>query len=198
MTRNNNQVKDKYKARIYKGKNCQMNLKYALKGSTLTARALYRCGISVLGKDIWEYKKGKQRQQDDKHLINLRNATKSHQKCIQTYHKLIANKKKKYRSTHTAQDWTNYLIARKRKEDPVLPIGKSSDFKPKMIESEMKIGHNSVMSIIEFFIDRYYTDHILDHLIHDMEGIGDTSAEGSNGMVQLSAAAFSFFGSAAL
>ena len=52
MIRNNNQVKDKYKARIDKGENFQMNLKDALKGGTLTSGALYICGITVLGKDI--------------------------------------------------------------------------------------------------------------------------------------------------
>ena len=34
-----------------------MNLKDALKESTLTAGILYKCGIYVLGKDIWEYNK---------------------------------------------------------------------------------------------------------------------------------------------
>ena len=57
MIRNSNQVKDKYKARIDKGEKSQMNLKDALKGSTLTAGALYICGIVVIGKDIWKYKK---------------------------------------------------------------------------------------------------------------------------------------------
>ena len=38
--RNNNQVKDKYKARINKGKKYQNNLRVALKGSTLTYGAL--------------------------------------------------------------------------------------------------------------------------------------------------------------
>ena len=99
-----------------------MNLKDALKGSTLAAGALYRCGIAVLGKDIWEYEKEKQRQQDDKHLILLRNAAKNYQKRLQNYHDSIANKKKQDRSLYTAQDWTNHLIARKRKDDPVLPI----------------------------------------------------------------------------
>ena len=60
MIRNNNKVKDKYKAIIDKGEKFQMNLKDALKGRTLTAGALYICGISVLGKDIREYKKDKQ------------------------------------------------------------------------------------------------------------------------------------------
>ena len=78
MIRNNNQVKDKYKARINKIKKIQMNLKDAMKGSTLTARSLYRCGIYILGKDIWEYKKEKQRQQDDKHLMVLQNSAKIH------------------------------------------------------------------------------------------------------------------------
>ena len=53
MMHNSNQAKDKYKARITKGKKFQMNLKDALKGSTLTAGALYRCGIVILGKDMW-------------------------------------------------------------------------------------------------------------------------------------------------
>ena len=52
IIRNNNQVKDKHKARINKGEKCQMNLMDALKGSTLTSGALYRCGIVVLGKEI--------------------------------------------------------------------------------------------------------------------------------------------------
>ena len=133
MIQNNNKVKDKYKARIDKGKKCQMNLKDALKGITLTYGALYRCGIAVLGKDIWEYKKKKQKQQDDKHLIVLRNAAKNHQKRLQTYHDLIANKKKQDRSMYTAHDWKNYLFARMRKDDPDLPIGKSSEVKPQLL-----------------------------------------------------------------
>ena len=71
-----------------------MNLKYALKGSTLTVGALYRYGTAVLDKDIWEYKKEKQRQKYDKYRIVLRNDVKSHQKRLQNYHDLIANKKK--------------------------------------------------------------------------------------------------------
>ena len=99
---------------------------------------------------------------------------------------------------YTAQDWANYLIVRKRKDDPFLPRGKSSDVKPKMIELDRNIGHNSVMSIREFFIDRDEPAHLVDQVIHDMEGIGDTSAEGGNRMGQLFAAAFSVDGSAAL
>ena len=57
MIRNNNQVKDKDKARIDIGEKFRMNLKDALKGSTLISGALYRFGIDVLGKDIWKYKK---------------------------------------------------------------------------------------------------------------------------------------------
>ena len=53
MIHNNNQVKDKHKARIYKVEKFQMNLKDALKGGTLTSGALYRCGIAILGKYIW-------------------------------------------------------------------------------------------------------------------------------------------------
>ena len=93
-----------------------MYLKEALKGSTLTAGALYRCSIAVLSKEIWEYKKEKQRQQYDKHIIVLRNTAKSHQKRLQTYHELIANKKKQDRSLYTAHDWKNYLIVRKIKD----------------------------------------------------------------------------------
>ena len=51
MICNNNQVKGKYKARIDKGKKCQMNLKEALKENTFTAGALYRCGIAVPSKE---------------------------------------------------------------------------------------------------------------------------------------------------
>ena len=87
MIRNNNKVKYNYKARINKGEKCQINFKDALKGSTLTSGALYRCGITVLGKYIWEYKKEKQRQQDDKYLIVLRNA----EKFIKTVFKLTMN-----------------------------------------------------------------------------------------------------------
>ena len=57
MIQNNDQVKDKYKVRIDKGKKFQNNLKGALKGSTLKSEALYIFGVTVLGKDIWEYKK---------------------------------------------------------------------------------------------------------------------------------------------
>ena len=70
-------------------------MKDALKGSTLTSGALYRCGIAVLGKDMWEYKKEKHIQQDDKFLNVFRNATKSRQKRLQTEHDLITNKNKK-------------------------------------------------------------------------------------------------------
>ena len=94
MICNNNQVKDNYKARIDKGEKLQINLKDALKGGTLTSGSLYRWVIAFLGKDKWEYKKDKQRQQDDKHLIVLQNAAKIHQKRLQTYHDLIENKKK--------------------------------------------------------------------------------------------------------
>ena len=71
MMCNNNQVKDKYKAIIDKGEKPQNNYKDALKGRTLTSRALYRYGVALLGKYIGKYKKEKQRQQDDKHLIVL-------------------------------------------------------------------------------------------------------------------------------
>ena len=108
-----------------------MNLKDTLKGSTLTSVALYRCGIDILGKDIWEYKKEKHRKQDDKHLVVFQNDAKSDQTPLQPYHDLIANKKKQYRSLYTAQDLTNYLIVMKRKDDLVYPRGKSSDVKTK-------------------------------------------------------------------
>ena len=53
MIRNNNQVKDKYNERINKGNKCQMNLKDSLIGGTYIDGSLYRCGINVLGEDIW-------------------------------------------------------------------------------------------------------------------------------------------------
>ena len=86
---------------------------------------------------------------------------------------------------YTAQDWENYFIVRNRKNDPVLPRGKSSDVKPKMIELYRNINHNSVMSIHEFFIDIDKPAHLEDQVIHDIEVIGDTSAEGANRMGQL-------------
>ena len=54
-----------------------------------------------------------------------------------------------------------------------------------MIELERKIGHNTVMSIFEWFIDRDEPAYLVDQVIHYMEGIGDTSDEGSNRMGQL-------------
>ena len=50
MILKNNQVKDKYKARMDKGEKFQINLKDALKGNTLTPGAFYRCGNAFLGK----------------------------------------------------------------------------------------------------------------------------------------------------
>ena len=44
-------MKDEYKTRNDKGEKFQMNLKDALKGSTLEAVSLYICGIAVIGKD---------------------------------------------------------------------------------------------------------------------------------------------------
>ena len=41
------------------------------------------------------------------------------------------------------------------------------------------------MYIREFFMDRYEPAHLVDQAIHDMELIGDTSAEEANGMDQL-------------
>ena len=158
----------------------------------------YRCVITVFDKHIWEYKKEKQIEQDNKNLIVLRNAAKNHKKRLQNHHELIAKKKKQDRSMYTAQDLINSLIARKRKDVPVLPRGRSSDIKPKMIELDRNIGHNSFMSIHELFIDRDEPDHLVYQVIHDMEGIGDTSAEGANGMGQLFTAVFLVDGSAAL
>ena len=51
------------------------------------------------------------------------------------------------------------------------------------------------MSIREFIIDRDDMAHLVDQVIHDMEGIGDASAEGGNGMGQLFVAYFWLMGS---
>ena len=75
---------------------------------------------------------------------------------------------------------------RKIKDEPVLPRCNSSDVKPKMIELDSNIGHKSEMSICELFIDRDEPSHLVDQEIHDMEVILDASAEGDNGMGQLS------------
>ena len=53
---------------------------------------------------------------------------------------------------------------------------------------DRRIGHNSVMYIREFFIDRNDPSHLVDQVIHDMERIGDASYEGANAMSQLFAA----------
>ena len=87
---------------------------------------------------------------------------------------------------------------RKRKYEPVIPRGKSIDVKLKIIELDRNIGHNSVMSICEFFIDRYDPDHLVDQVIHDMEGIGDTSTKEANRMGQLFVASLSINRSSAL
>ena len=67
-----------------------------------------------------------------------------------------------------------------------------------MIEFDRKIGHNSVMSSCELFIDRYELPHLLDQFIHDIEGIVDTSAERSNRIGQFFAEDFLVDVSAAL
>ena len=87
---------------------------------------------------------------------------------------------------------------RKRKDDPVLPRGKSIDVKPKIIELYRKIGHNSVVSIRKFFIDRDEPTHIVYQVIYDKEGIGGASSEGANGVGQLFEADFLVDGYAAL
>ena len=87
---------------------------------------------------------------------------------------------------------------RKRKDDPVIPSSNSSYVKPKMVELDKKISHNSVMSICKFFIDRDRPSHLLDQVLHDMEGIGHTSAEGFNQMGQFFTTNFSVVGSSAL
>ena len=53
-----------------------------------------------------------------------------------------------------------------------------------MIELDRNIGHNSVISIRELFIDRYEPAYLVDQVIHVMELTGDTIAEGANGMYQ--------------
>ena len=78
-------------------------------------------------------------------------------------------------SLYTVQDWRDYLIVRNIKDDPALPKGKLIDFKPKMIELDRNIGHKSVMSISEFFIDRDEPSDLVDQAIHDMEVIGDAA-----------------------
>ena len=87
---------------------------------------------------------------------------------------------------------------RKRNNDPTLPRVNSSDVKPKMIELDRKIGHKSVMSIRKFFIDRDEPAHLVYQAIHDMEVIGDASAEWSNGMDQLFVEALLVDGATAL
>ena len=72
------------------------------------------------------------------------------------------------------------MIVRRKKYDPDIPRGNSSDVKLKTIELDRKISHKSVMSIHEFFMDRDEPAHLVDRVIHYMEGIGDASDEGAN------------------
>ena len=67
-----------------------------------------------------------------------------------------------------------------------------------MIELDRNIGHNIVMYIRELFIDRDDPADLVDQVIHYMEGIGDTSDEGSNRMGQLFTEDLLVDGSAAL
>ena len=87
---------------------------------------------------------------------------------------------------------------RRKKDDPALPRGNSSDVKPNIIEVDMKIGHKNVMAISSFFMDRDDPDHLLDQAIHYLERIGDTIAEGANGMDHLFMETLSVDGPAAL
>ena len=76
--------------------------------------------------------------------------------------------------------------------DPALPRGNSSYFNPTIIELDRNIGHKSVMSICEFFVGSDKPSHLVNQVIHDMEGIGYECDEGANGMYQLFAEALSF------
>ena len=79
---------------------------------------------------------------------------------------------------------------RRRKDDPDIPRGKSSDIKPKIIQLDRNIGNKNVTFIRELFIDRDETAHLVDQAIHDMDGIGDARSDGANGMDNLYAADF--------
>ena len=67
-----------------------------------------------------------------------------------------------------------------------------------MIELDSKICHNSVMSILEFFIDRDEQAHLVDQVINYMEEIGDTISEGDYCMGQSFTADLLVYRSAAL
>ena len=99
---------------------------------------------------------------------------------------------------YTAHDRENYLIARKIKDEPVLPIGRSSDVKPRKKCLDRNIIHKSVMSIRELLIGRDELSHLVYQAIHEMEGIGGASAVEANSMDQLFSAALSVNGAAAL
>ena len=90
------------------------------------------------------------------------------------------------------------MITRKIKDEPVLPIGRSSDVKPRKKCLDRNIIHKSVMSIRELLIGRDELAHLVYQAIHDMEGIGDASAEGANGMGQLFVTYFLVNGAATL
>ena len=92
----------------------------------------------------------------------------------------------------------NDLIVRKIKDKHDLTQGNPSDVKLKMIEFDRKIGHKSIMSISKSFIDRDKQSHLVDLKIHYMEGIGEESAEGDNGMDPFFTAALSVDGATAI
>ena len=80
------------------------------------------------------------------------------------------------------------MIVSKRRDEPDLPRGNSSDAKPKMIELDRKIGQKSVISQAQ----------LVDQAFHGKELIRDASAEGGNGLDQLFVATVSVNGAAAL
>ena len=63
---------------------------------------------------------------------------------------------------------------------------------------ERNIDHKSVMSIHEFFMNRYEPTNIVDQAIDDMEVIVYASTEGGNGMDQLFTADLLFNGAVAI
>ena len=51
-----------------------------------------------------------------------------------------------------------------------------------MIKLDRNTSHKNVMYIREFFIDRDEPAHLVDQVIHLIEGIGDEIVDGANGM----------------
>ena len=98
----------------------------------------------------------------------------------------------------TEEDAAGHQIKHRLSRPQYVLFGDESGTYTNQMEDGNNGGHNSVVSIREFFIDRDEPAHLVNQVIHDMEGIGYTSAEGGNRIGLLFVADLLVNGSAAL